>query len=318
MRTSLLLRGFIFFSMVVVASLPKDANAQTSPKTSKPDRNEQARLKEAARLKLAADALMDQDRHVDALALYAKAYELSSDPALLYNQGRALESMGEYAEALDFLERFHREAPPNLRAKVPGLRALLVDLRGRVATLVVTTNAPSARVLLRDKLAGTVEGELRVRTRAGPARIEVVAEGYQPFEREVNLLAGEALKLEAVLSPKSKDALIVVKTRPNANISIDDKPMGPSPIELRLPAGHYVLKAEARGRETERFPMTVTADERRELDIELRETPSVFSRWWFWTGVGAVVVGSVVGAYALTTERSPDRGTFGSGLITGP
>ena len=81
------------------------------------------------RLKKEADVLMDQGRHVDALGLYARAYELTNDPALLYNQGRALEAMGEYPDALEKLERFDREASPALRSKVPGLHELIGDLR---------------------------------------------------------------------------------------------------------------------------------------------------------------------------------------------
>jgi hypothetical protein len=43
-----------------------------------------AQKTEAAKLKKEADGLMGQDRYVDALALYQKAYTISSDPALLY------------------------------------------------------------------------------------------------------------------------------------------------------------------------------------------------------------------------------------------
>ena len=41
---------------------------------------------------------MDQDRYADALVLYQRAYELSNDPALLYNQGRAFEALGDYPD----------------------------------------------------------------------------------------------------------------------------------------------------------------------------------------------------------------------------
>ncbi|NVL67862.1 tetratricopeptide repeat protein, partial [Escherichia coli] len=94
-------------------------------------------------LKSAADVLMDQDRYADAVILYQRAYELSSDPALLYNQGRAFEALGDYPTALEKLESFERDAPPAVRARVPGLHELIVDLRGRIATIVVRTNAPA-------------------------------------------------------------------------------------------------------------------------------------------------------------------------------
>ncbi len=309
---SFFLRSVVLFAVLLSPSFARVAGAQTTPKISKSEKAE------AARLKKEADTLMDQDRHADALALYARAYELTSDPALLYNQGRALESLGEYPEALDKLERFDREASPALRAKVPGLPDLLADLRGRIATLVVTTNAAGARLLVRDKAAGTIQKETRIRTRAGSVTIEVVAEGYVTFKKEVELVGGGITKVDAQLTPKNYDALVLIRTRPSANISVDGKPIGRAPLELRLAPGQHTLVAEATGRDTERVPMTVAAGDRRELDLELREPPGVLSRWWFWTAVGVAVAGGVVGAYALTHERSPDRGTFGSGVVTGP
>lgn len=312
MRLSLAFLRSLALTTLLLATFAGSAAAEP-PKLSKSERAE------AARLKKEADSLMDQDRHVDALALYARAYELTADPALLYNQGRALESMGDYPDAIDKLERFDREASPALRARVPGLADLLADLRGRIATLVVTTNAPGARLLVRDKAAGTIHHkETRIRTRAGAATIEVVAEGFTPFKKEIDLAGGETVIVDAQLSPKKRDALIVVRTRPSADISVDGKPIGRAPLELRVPPGQHTLVAEAAGRETERIRMTLALGDRREVDLELREPAGVLSRWWFWTSVGVVVAGGAVAAYALTQERAPDRGTFGAGVLPGP
>src|SRR5690348_13359360 len=65
----------------------------------------------AADLKKKADALMDELKFADAYQLYAEAYGISADPALLYNEGRALEATGDYPRALDRLEQFAATAP---------------------------------------------------------------------------------------------------------------------------------------------------------------------------------------------------------------
>jgi len=281
----------------------------------KPTKAEKA---EAAKLKKEADQLMDQDRYVDALALYEKAYGLTADPALLYNQGRALEAMGEYPEAVEKLEKFDREATPALRAKVPGLRDLIADLRKRIATLVVTTNAPNARLLVREKVVGTIDKEIRIRTRSGPATIEVVAEGFVPFKKEIDLAPSSVVKIDARLASKKSEPLVIVRTKPTADIAVDGKPMGRSPLEMRLAPGEHVLVAKAPGRQTEKIPMTLALGDRRELDIELRPQPSLLSRWWFWTAVGTVVAGGVAIAVATNIEREPTPGTFGRGIVSGP
>lgn len=277
---------------------------------------------DAARLKKEADALMDQDKYADALALYQKGYELSADPALLYNQGRALEAMGEYPEALDKLEHFEREAPPALQKKVAGLREHLADLRNRITTITVTTNVAGARLLVREKAAGTLEKETKVRARSGPATLEVTAEGYESFKTNMELPGGTTVTINAQLVAKKKklpdDALIVVRTKPQADISLDGKALGRAPLEQRLAPGSYVLTANAEGYEEERVPMTLTLGDRRELDLEMKKDGSVLGKWWFWTAIGVVAAGGAATFVLLTTERGPDSGSFSPGSVPGP
>jgi hypothetical protein len=66
--------------------------------------------------------------------------------------------------------------------------------------------------------------------------------------------------------------------------------------------------------------MTLALGDRRELDIELHKSPSLTSRWWFWTVIaGVVVTGAAVGGYFMfNTERSPTKGDFDGGLVTAP
>lgn len=301
-----------WFALTFLLTAVFATTAFAQPKASKGDKTE------ATRLKKEADTLMDQDRHADALAGYAKAYELTADPALLYNQGRALEAMGEYPEALDKLERFERDATPALRSKVPGLRDLIVDLRGRIATLIVTTNAPGARLLVREKAVGTIDKEKRVRVRSGAATIEVAAEGYLPFKKDVDLAAGNTLKVDAQLVLKKVDALLMVRSRPAADISVDGKPIGRAPIELHLPAGRHELLATARGHQSETVPMTLSLGDRRELDLELRQSPSIVTRWWFWTGIAVIAAAAATTVIAFNIERDPTPGTFGNGTVRGP
>jgi hypothetical protein len=310
--THVLIALVVSFASLATLSIATERDARADQtKISKADKAEGARLKKEA------DVLMDQDRYVDALALYARAYELTTDAALLYNQGRALEAMGEYPDALDKLERFDRDASPVLHAKVPGLRDLIADLRGRISTLVVTTNASGARLLLRDKTAGTIDKEIRVRTRAGTATVEVSAEGYITFKKEVDLTAAAVVKVDAQLTLKKIDALIIVQSHPSADLGLDGKAIGRSPLEYHVKPGQHMLIAEAEGYQTEKVPMTLALGDRRELDIELHKPPSIITRWWFWTAIGAVVAGSVATYFIVTTERAPTPGTFG-GVATVP
>ena len=291
----------------------------SGPAGAQPAKPEAPLKGEATRLKSAGDVLMDQDRYSDALVLYDRAYALSGDPALLYNEGRAYEALGEYPKALEKLETFEQSAPPATRARVPGLHELIVDLRGRLSTLVVKTNVPHARILVRGKDEGVVFGERSIPLRAGVASVEVASDGYEAFRRDLELSAGATLVLEANLVPWRRDARVVIRASPStARLVFDGKDVGRAPVEVKATPGSHELVATADGYYEERVPMTVALGDRRDMDLELRKIPGIASRWWLWTGIGAVVVGGIATAVILTREKPHSRGTFPEGSIAAP
>lgn len=293
-----------------------DAHAQgRKPEAHKPGDPQKT---EAAHLKSAADVLMDQDRYADAVVLYQRAYELSSDPALLYNQGRAFEALGDYPTALEKLEVFERDASPSVRARVPGLKELITDLRGRIATIVVRTNAPAARLLVRQKDEGIINAEKRLSTRAGPVSIEVDADGFETFRRDLDLSAGAVVVVEANLTPKKRDALVVVRTTPSVDVLFDGKALGRAPLQVRATPGSHELVARGDGYYEQRIPMTLALGDRRDIELEMKSTPGIASKWWFWTGIGVVIAGGVATAIVLTTEKPHSTGSFSPGSVSGP
>lgn len=269
-------------------------------------------------MKQAGDALMDQHRYAEALAAYERAYAANTDPVLLYNESRALEAMGEYPEALDRLEKFEATASPKLRARVLGLEDHIADLRGRIATVTVKTNVPSATLIVRGKSLGEIHGARDVRLRAGAVTIEVSAEGYEPFRRDVDVSAGAAVTVDANLVAKVKDAVLKITSKPASDVVLDGRPLGRTPLETHVAAGVHDLVARSEGYRDETVSMSVTLGETRDVDLELKKTPPVTARWWFWTGVVVVVAGGVAATYALTTERSPPSGSLRPGTVKGP
>src|SRR5262245_54511860 len=89
----------------------------------------------AAELKSRGDDHMRVKRYEDALAAYDQAFELSKDPVIHYNRGRALQFLARYPQALEAFRRFEAEAPPEVRAKVPTLKDIIAEVRAKVALL---------------------------------------------------------------------------------------------------------------------------------------------------------------------------------------
>ena len=152
----------------------------------------------AADLKKKGDDAMDALRYDEALAAYTQAYELGHDPAILYNRGRLHQARGEMPAAVDDLERFEREASPDLRAKVPKLSELLAEVRAKVSTLGIHCNVDGARVMVRGVVVGTTPLE-NVRLNSGAATLEVLAPGYTAYRRDLALAGGGSNVVDVVL-----------------------------------------------------------------------------------------------------------------------
>lgn len=160
-----------------------------------------AEVSRAADSKSRADRAMDQGQYADALAAYRHAYALEPTPALLYNVGRAQEKLGRSAEALSTLEAFAATASPDLKAKVPRLEELLSDLRARVTQLWVRTNVKGATVIVRREQVGVTPLAKRLLVMPGAAQLEVRAEGFAPYTRELVLEEGRTMIVDVALVP---------------------------------------------------------------------------------------------------------------------
>lgn len=275
----------------------------------------------AAELKKKGDDAMDSLQYDEAIADYTKAYELSSDPALLYNRGRVYQARSQYPEALADIERFEREASPDLQKRVPQLASLLADLKSKVSTITVQCNVSGAHVLVRSQEIGTTPIDKPLQVNAGAATpIEVLAEGYEPYRKEVDLPGDTTTPIDATLVPKTKTGTLVVKTSQGpATIAIDGKILGNAPVEATLLAGQHAISVTSDKYKDVKTTAIVTLGQKREISIDLQSKPPIVAKWWFWTGVGVVLVGGVVVTYALLSEKSQPQGDqFSPSQVRGP
>jgi hypothetical protein len=270
--------------------------------------------------KAKADQAMKSMRFADALELYSALHAETRDPALLYNQGRALEGLGRFPEALDKIEAFARDASPTLKAKVPKLGELLDDLRKRVTSLTLRTNVDGAEVLLDGKRIGTTPLAL-LRVPAGKGRLELSAEGHRAAVRDVTLPGGGALDIEVKLLKRGESGVLVVKSPiAGARVKIDGIPVGAVPVEHAVRAGFHDIVVQKDGFDEASTKARVDVGENKIVEVGLSRSREIYERWWFWTGLGVLVAGGAVAGVvgALNTERAPDAGTIAPGQVRGP
>ncbi len=305
MKASRVLAGLTLVAFVTALAPP--AYAQ--------DADQSAR---AAEIKKRGDDAMDTGRPADALAAYVEAYTLVREPALLYNKGRALQALGEYPQALEELAAFERTAPPELKARVPGLAKTIAELRARVTTVSLACDTPGARVRFRDRSLGTCPLPPTLVVVSGRGMLEVTAEGHFPYLREIDLPPGGVASLDVRLASKATTGVLVVKSNvANTEVTIDGKGFGMVPVEASLSAGSHALELHREGYKPAKTNAVLGPGERREIEVPLDSEGTIFGKWWFWTGVAAVVVGGVVVVLAVTTEKSAEPGTVPPGVVTG-
>lgn len=299
----------------VIAALLVAASSTTATTAHAGEAEDKAR---AAELKKRGTDAFERRDYEEAVRADTESYALGKDPALLYNRARALEALGRYPEALDDLDRFAKEASPELLSRVPGLPDLRRAVARRVATLVVATSTAGARVTLGDRVLGKTPLP-PTRVTAGAARLEITADGFRPFTRDLELKGDAEASVTVELVPVERKATLVVRERDGraASVDVDGRAYGVAPAELPVDAGSHRVTLRLDGKETS-SSVVVGSGERRVVTLAADGTPGVLSTWWFWTGVGVVVVSGVVAYVALTTERKADKGDISPGQLATP
>ncbi|NOU31375.1 MAG: PEGA domain-containing protein [Polyangiaceae bacterium] len=300
--------------------LPTVAVAQqrSRPPAAPLDGDELRRAASAAESKKRGDELLSAKRFEEALAEYEQSYRLSANPALHYNRGRVLQFLARYPEALKAIQRFDADAPPELKARVPGLPGLIEDLRRLVSTVDVRCAVPGARIVVEKRVLATTPLDGPLVVNAGAVVIEVFAEGYFPFHRALTLPGGGTTTLDVRLASRdTMGYLVVTSTVAGARVKVGGKSIGTVPTEVALPKGGYPVLVEHEGYEPLTTQVVLASGERRDLSIPLQKTRPLVSRWWFWASIGAIAVTTAVvtGVVISRTERDPPTGDFSPGQI---
>jgi hypothetical protein len=311
--------------VVATLAIPLPRAAAAPPRTATPPPPptsvEEPSGERATALRAQGNDAMLGMRYSDALQSYEQAAKLAPDDVGLdYSIARAHQLLGEYPQALTALEKFETRASPEAKAKVGRLDELYAQIRPRVSTLELRCSVSGARVLVRDKVLGVTPLPV-TRLGAGAATVQVELEGFFTETRNVVLPGGSSLALELELHPRSTSGLLSVRTDPmGSEVLVDGRASGTSTpsIELALPAGPHEVVAHREGYDDARVPFFLAPGSSRELAIPMSRSVPITARWWFWSGLATAIAGGVALGIALTTERSPQRGTLSPGQVGAP
>jgi hypothetical protein len=265
------------------------------------------------------DRAIDSGDYAAAAIAYEKGNQVQHHPVFDFNRARALQGMGRMAEALEVIERFDREASPELRSKIPGYGELLSQLRNSVGELILEGKPIDATITINGQARGKFVPSKPVRCDVGFVELLVKADGYQPISQRVAITAGEAHTVRiSWLRVDDRAKVRLIASIPATRVWVDDKLIGQTPIELKLTPGKHRLRLEHPDGLPLQTEILTLARESREIRLEMARPSPIWTRWWFWAGAATVATGIIVTGIALSTTKSPRSGDIEPGVISGP
>ena len=176
------------------------------------------------------------------------------------------------AVTADGYRKYERDLPIRAGDKQE-LRAELEKLPEK-ATVVVSSSAPRGAIYVNGALAGY--GTVTLRPEAGPLKVAVVAPGFQKYEKELVLRAGEKQELRAELeavkvAPKlpEKATVVVASSAPRGAVYVNGRLAGYGTVTVKQNPGTVNIAVVAAGYRKFEKELVVRAGERQELRAEL-------------------------------------------------
>lgn len=249
------------------------------PVRAQPEGDEAARAKAKEKLD-EGSARYGRGEFEGALQLYREAHELYASPKLYFNLGLASHKLGRNADAVVYFRRFLAEAIGAAREPRTEAERLLAELQPRVGWVEVTADAENAAVIIDGKPQGMTPLSATPLD-PGAHTIEVQHPPSPPATEPIEIRAGEKLRLRIHIPATIAD-------RPAPSLELKPAPPEPS-VVMGPPSGEPAPAPGPR---------------------------PFYTRWWFWTAVGVVVVG---GAAAFTATHYPTyrQGSLGTEHASG-
>lgn len=225
-------------------------------------------------------AEMDAHRYPSALEALERSYRLHPSSVALYNMGLVHREMGHVQRAIESFERYLVEGGARVAPeRAANVLDTLTQLRAQLATLALTVTPAPFTTTVDGREYHLSNGALSLDP--GDHVVVITAPGCRSWRDEMHLAPGERATREVTLTP---EGVAPLTTQPRVT------PVAP----VAQPAA-----TQPSGNVATPHPHDDQA------------APSITSRWWFWTGIGAVVAGGVIAGVVIATSgtEAPLPGT---------
>jgi hypothetical protein len=220
-----------------------------------------------------AKKFYDARQYDGAAEAYKRAYELSKNPRVLFNEGVCQKNLQHYARALMIFRQALADGAGKLSAdETKSISAAAALLEGYTTTFTLTSNEDGAVVLVDDYPVGTTPLPGPVPIDPGEGRVIVLhKEGFEDARQTVRVDQTTQPKLTFTLVREGRKTPVHVTVLgpPHAIITIDGKDLGEDRFADELPAGPHTFEARAQDYVPLRQSATVVYGEPLNLTLTL-------------------------------------------------
>ena len=247
-----------------------------------------------------------------ALLKFKHAFEVSSDPRLLWNMGACEKELHHYGRSVILVDRFLRDSGSRISTETrDNASATLTALRGLSSQGTLTGAPDGARVFVDDELAGSAPLAAPLTLDIGSHKIRVEHPDFEPFEQNIDgVTGGGALSVTVAMRPLTAGHLHVVAS-PGDTIVVDGKVLGTEQWDGTLPPGNHKLRVTATGKTPFEADVELAPRGTRSVQVSLH-AESKGALWPWLVGGGALVAGAVIGGYFLFKPKD-EPGPYTSG-----
>ena len=265
----------------------------------------------------AAQRLVDRSDFAAAYSKFAQAYDLSSEPRLLFNMALCEGRLHDYARMKRLLARYEREGGPTLSdADRQRVAEALTKIESVVGTVRLAVNEPGSTVFVDGDPTGTTPLPEGIILNAGDHTLSVQKPGFLPVTRPLNILGGTATTMAVELFPQARDARLVLATDEAAIVVVDGQTVSRGGFDGVLAAGVHDLRIRAAGKVSYHARVDLHEGDTRNILVTLQDERHPLDSWpWVLAGT-VVTAGVVAGGYFLL--KAPDRSSESMPTGLGP
>lgn len=249
-----------------------------------------------------------------ALVAFERSAALVPHPYTTYNIGVCERALGHYIRARDAFASVDgsAELPEVARTQVV---TMLKEAKSLIATFDVTVDPSDAKLVVDGAPKTLTAAHASIELDPGHHVFTLQRDGYADavLARDVRPNEHATLALSATKLPAT---VAITSSVANAIVELDGLDVGVAPLTLDRAGGAHRLRVRLPGYTPFETQTTLLPGKRIDVFAPLHpEKPSIFTRWWFWTGAVAIVATIAVVTWVIAMpapERPPlDGGGLG-------